>query len=190
MLELLQLSPPVGIKARKYRSYEKTMLYNKKDIENMKTFDIDNPMWEAYAQLVEGATNVPVARLHRKVENLQAALDTENEWWQRLAVALGWSKWDVGIEKSSKIKKAKDKESRDTSKEEENRKKDDGRCVAISRSGNRCKNKAESGGYCTIHAKVEKRTDGKKTQCTKIKSDGKRCKMKTSAKSDRCYYHD
>ena len=99
MLELLQLSPPVGIKARKYRSYEKTMLYNKKDIENMKTFDIDNPMWEAYAQLVEGATNVPVARLHRKVENLQAALDTENEWWQRLAVALGWSKWDVGIDR-------------------------------------------------------------------------------------------
>ena len=64
----------------------------------MDTFDINNPMWRAYAQLVEGATNIPVARLFRKVENINAALDAENQWWQRVAVALGWSKWDVGIE--------------------------------------------------------------------------------------------
>ena len=67
-------------------------------MRHMKTFDIDNPSWEAYANLIEGTTNVPVARLHRKIQNVRAALDSENQWWQRLAVGLGWSKWDVGIE--------------------------------------------------------------------------------------------
>ena len=44
--------------------------------------------------------------------------------------------------------------------------------------------------YCTIHDKVEQRTDGAKVQCSQIKSDGERCKMKTSNKSGKCYYHD
>ena len=75
-------------------------------------------------------------------------------------------------------------------KEEENKKKDDGRCIAINRHGERCKNDAISGGYCTIHEKKEQRTDGTKVQCSQIKSDGNRCKMKTSNKSGKCYYHD
>lgn len=120
--ELIQLSPPIGIKKRKLDSFEKTLEFNKKVIPEMDTFDIDNPIWYAYAQLIEGATNIPVARLHRKVENVRAALNSENEWWQRLAVGLGWSKWDVGIEnkeveavkekikeQKKKIKKSKDK---------------------------------------------------------------------------------
>ena len=65
------------------------------------------------------------------------------------------------------------------------------KCAAISKSGSRCKKDIEPGeSYCTIHAKVEQRKDGEKKQCTKIKSDGKRCKMKTSSKSGLCYYHD
>jgi uncharacterized protein (DUF2461 family) len=113
--ELIQLSPPIGIKKRKLDGFEKTLEYNKKVIPEMDTFDIDNPVWYAYAQLIEGATNIPVARLHRKVENVRAALNSENEWWQRLAVGLGWSKWDVGIENKEveavkeKIKKQKKK---------------------------------------------------------------------------------
>jgi hypothetical protein len=96
--ELLQLSPPIGIKIRKLDSFEKTMEYNKKVIPEMDTFDIDNPMWDAYGNLIEGLTNVPVARLNRKVENVRSAIDSENAWWQRLALALGWSKWELGIE--------------------------------------------------------------------------------------------
>ena len=37
---------------------------------------------------------------------------------------------------------------------------------------------------------IEKREDGKQIQCKKIKSDGNRCKMKTTNKSGFCYYHD
>ena len=47
-----------------------------------------------------------------------------------------------------------------------------------------------SGGFCTIHEKVESRKDGKQVQCSATKSNGKRCKMKTTNKSGRCYYHD
>ena len=105
--ELLQLSPPIGIKLRKLDSFERTMEYNKKVIPEMETFDIDNPMWDAYANLVEGLTNVPVARLLRKVENVRSALDSENAWWQRVALGLGWSKWELGIE-DKEIKEVKE----------------------------------------------------------------------------------
>jgi len=120
--ELIQLSPPIGIKKRKLDGFEKSLEFNKKVIPEMDTFDLDNPIWGAYAQLIEGATNIPVARLHRKVENVRAALNSENEWWQRLAVGLGWSKWDVGIENKEveavkeKIKKQK-KENKKKKKE-------------------------------------------------------------------------
>jgi hypothetical protein len=96
--ELLQLSPPVGIKLRKIDSFEKTMEFNKKVIPEMDTFDLDNPIWDAYGNLTEGLTNIPVARLIRKVENVRSAIDSENAWWQRLALGLGWSKWELGIE--------------------------------------------------------------------------------------------
>jgi len=43
---------------------------------------------------------------------------------------------------------------------------------------------------CTVHEKAEQNESGKKTQCTHIKSSGKRCGMKTSSKSGLCYYHD
>ena len=106
--ELLQISPPVGIKIRKLDSFEKTMAFNQKVIPEMDTFDLDNPIWDAYGNLVEGATNVPVARLLRKVENVRSALNSENAWWQRVALGLGWSKWELGIE-DKEIKEVKER---------------------------------------------------------------------------------
>ena len=97
IMEMLQLSPPIGIKARKLSSAEKTYDYNKEVIKEMETFDIDNPIWSAVGNTVEATTNVPLARLHRKTMNLRQAANTENEWWQRLAMAMGWSQWDVGV---------------------------------------------------------------------------------------------
>tara|TARA_Y100000004_G_scaffold27318_1_gene27905 strand:- start:261 stop:7424 length:7164 start_codon:yes stop_codon:yes gene_type:complete len=126
--ELLQLSPPVGIKIRKLDSFEKTMEYNKKVIPEMSKFDIDNPIWDAYGNLVEGATNVPVARLLRKVENVRTALDSENAWWQRLALGLGWSKWELGIE-DKEIKEVKEqikKTNKQINKETKRKKKSGG----------------------------------------------------------------
>ena len=64
-------------------------------------------------------------------------------------------------------------------------------CSGVKSNGERCTIKVgREGGKCTIHQKVEQRTDGKKVQCKKIKSDKKRCGMQTSNKSGYCYYHD
>ena len=114
MMEMLQLSPPIGIKARKLSSAEKTYDYNKKVIKEMETFDIDNPIWGAVGNTVEATTNVPLARLHRKTMNLRQAANAENEWWQRLAMALGWSQWDVGV-KNEEVEDVK-KKIKDTKK--------------------------------------------------------------------------
>ena len=37
--------------------------------------------------------------MYNIVNNAQAALDKNNKAWQRIAVALGWNTWDVGIER-------------------------------------------------------------------------------------------
>jgi len=140
--------------------------------------------------------------------NIDNALDANNEWWQRVALVLGWNTWDLGIKDADiegiktdiKKKKKKNKiKTKNTKNESVNRRKQEQErkegktviCAAFSKSGNRCKTKVESGSsYCTIHAKVKQNKSGKKTQCRKTKSNGKRCKMQTSAASGYCYYHD
>ena len=121
MMEMLQLSPPIGIKARKLSSAEKTYEYNKKVIKEMETLDIDNPVWSAVGNVIEATTNIPLARLHRKTMNLRQAMNSENEWWQRLSMAMGWSQWDVGVkneevEQVKKKIKEKKKQNRKTKK--------------------------------------------------------------------------
>jgi hypothetical protein len=173
--------------------------------------------------VTEAVTNIPLGRLHKKLTNLEQALDSNNEWWKRVALVLGWNTWDLDIkdqdieELKINIKERKKKDKKKESKKKEKKKIEDKnkdlekaniekqrkeirennysdkgiKCAAISKSGSRCKKDIEPGeSYCTIHAKVEQRKDGEKKQCTKIKSDGKRCKMKTSSKSGLCYYHD
>ena len=207
LLQLLSFSPPIGSKARKVYSSIKTDQYNK-DVYMRRGFTLDNPIWQAIGNVVEGITNVPLGRMSNKMLNIDNALDENNKWWQRAALLLGWNTWDLGIrdpdiEKIKKdIKKEKQtgKKTQETinqeninkrKQEQERREGKTVKCIAVSRSGNRCKNEVEPGSsYCTIHAKVEQNKTGKKTQCKKIKSDGKRCKMKTSAVSGYCYYHD
>jgi len=100
-IELLQLSPPIGIKVRKLARAEKSLQWNKDAMKEMSLFDIDNPIWEMTTTWIEGLTNIPLARLHRKAQNISSGLDSENAWWQRIAVLAGWSRWDIGIENKS-----------------------------------------------------------------------------------------
>ena len=108
MMELLQLSPPIGIKARKLQQAEKTLKYNAKEIEKASLFDIQNPIYESAALTTEALTNIPVNRLHTKARNLRDATNNEYEWWKRVAMGLGWSKWNLG-ETEKEIKKDKEK---------------------------------------------------------------------------------
>ena len=92
---LLNMSPTIGSKFSKLDQAGNTYNYNKKEILE-KGLSLDNTKGiEAAALTVEAITNVPVARLIRKYENIQGALDDRNENWQRGMNALGWSGWDV-----------------------------------------------------------------------------------------------
>jgi len=214
ILQLLGFSPPIGSKLRKVYSSIQTDKFNK-DVFKRRGFTLDNPIWSAVGNVVEGVTNVPLGRFSQKMLNIDNALDANNKWWQRTALVLGWNTWDLGIKdadiedikkeikKEKKVEakektrikreeKKKEKEEENKSIIEENKKKSkkDGLCSAVSKGGKRCKKKAINGGMCTIHEKAVQRKDGKQTQCIKRKSNGKRCGMKTSSKSGLCYYHD
>ena len=103
MIEALNLSPPIGSKARKLYSATQTMKFNKDEIaEN--GFGINNPAHLAVGNVVSAVTNVPLDRVVRKVNNLKEAADNEHAAWQRIAMSLGWSTWDVGINPYDKKK--------------------------------------------------------------------------------------
>jgi hypothetical protein len=107
MAEALQVSPPIGIKARKLVQAERDLVWKKKVIDEMETFDIENPIWSAYTSYIEGITNVPVNRMYNKTMNMREALDNQNSAFERLLMFSGWSKWNLGIEE---VKKSKSKQ--------------------------------------------------------------------------------
>ena len=118
VVEALNLSPVLGIKARKIVNAEKTLNYNKKVIDQMETFDIDNPQWSATTSYVEGFTNLPLNRLYNKTQNVRQALNNDHANWERTLMFLGWSQYNLNItnEKMDNIKnKTKRKGKRATS---------------------------------------------------------------------------
>ena len=60
-----------------------------------KGWSLDNPAYLAAGQVVSAATNIPLDRGIRKLQNLKDASDAENEEWMRVANALGWAKWEL-----------------------------------------------------------------------------------------------
>ena len=223
LLEALNLSPPIGIKARKLYSAAQTWEFNNEVIDHMSKTDIDNPAYDAIFTATEALTNLPLSRAYNKFSNIKEALNSENEMWKRIALALGWSSWSLGIQNQSltdakgevrdlrdaatekrreerKVEREREREEEDQKVEDENLEiqeeeraqgEENILCAAVNRAGKRCGTKVVEGkNFCTIHEEAEQRTDGVKTQCSHIKSDGKRCKMQTSNKSGLCYYHD
>ena len=137
VLQVLSLSPPIGSKLRKINSALAGEAFNK-DILEARGFSIMedgrinlSPAYSIIGSVVEGTTNIPLARMVDLINGYSEALDSRNTTWQRIALALGWKTWDVGakneehdlitIEAKAKRKeegKAKAKKTR-----EENRKK-------------------------------------------------------------------
>ena len=209
LVEALNVSPPLGIKARKIVNAERTLNYNKDIMEEMGTFDIENPQWSANTSYIEALTNIPVNRLYNKTLNVRQSLNNQHDAYQRVLMFSGWSQWNLGIGDSEKIEEVKEtiKEKKKKAKlgerteekkrvlaekakegeEKQKKEKKEGKQVTCLV----CKLPIEPGKkYCTIHEKKEQNKSGKKKQCRKYKNDGSRCKMETSNKSGFCYYHD
>jgi len=102
--ELTQVSPPIGSKIRKLSSAGKSFEWNKKEMME-KGWSLDNPAYLAVANIVSAATNVPLDRAIKKIDNLKNASNTDLETWKRIASFGGWSKWQLNIEKAKEKKK-------------------------------------------------------------------------------------
>jgi hypothetical protein len=108
-LKSLTLSPPIDTKVRKLMSAARAFTY-KQSLKDMKTkgASVDNPAALAAGQVISAAANVPIDRFIIKARNIKGALDQQNETWQQIALALGYSEWQLGIEKDkSKTDKTK-----------------------------------------------------------------------------------
>jgi hypothetical protein len=121
IMEGLNFSPVVGIKARKFVNAEKTLNYNKKVIPEMETFDLDNPVWSAVTNLIEASTNAPTNRLYNKTINVRDAMDTQFSTFQRIMMFSGYSKWNQGIDdpKMEAIRESVKKKSKNKKKKSE-----------------------------------------------------------------------
>ncbi len=96
--KLLDISPPLDSKITKVRSSLYTLEY-----EGDKMLDaglnLDNPAAMASAQFISAATNVPLDRVLRLYDNVKGAVAEDTEAWQRVALLLGWSTWELGMQK-------------------------------------------------------------------------------------------
>jgi len=145
MQELISLSPPIGSKVRKIINAVKSYDFNKDIIDQM-DHGVNNPAWNIFTNVVEGVTNAPVARIQNKLNNVREAFEGDHEMWQRIALVMGWQKWDLGI-KDAEIEKAREKVKQQKKQEKKTEKRSGNkkvRCFATKANGRRCKNMTDN----------------------------------------------
>ena len=104
VLEVANMSPPIGSKLRKTYSALQQTKYDKDLIEARGWGVMQDgrvhlgPLYSVTGKAVEVTTNFPLDRLVNKVENISQAFNSENTAVQRIATGLGYSPWSVGIE--------------------------------------------------------------------------------------------
>ena len=57
-----------------------------------------SPSYSVLGNVVEGVTNIPLARMTEEVARLSEMLDSRNTSMQRIALGLGWRTWDVNAD--------------------------------------------------------------------------------------------
>ena len=68
-MEVLKISPPISSKIGKLKSAGRTWDWNQKEMRE-KGWSLDNPAWLASGQVVSAATNIPLDRGIKKLQNL------------------------------------------------------------------------------------------------------------------------
>ncbi len=104
LLQAINLSPPLGSKARKIYNGLETMDYEK-DVIAERGFGVKidgkfqlSPSYQVLGNLTSAATNLPLDRIVSELDVVAESLDSRNTEMQRLALALGWKSWEVGAE--------------------------------------------------------------------------------------------
>jgi len=108
LMEALNFSPVVGIRARSIVSAEKELNYNMPIIKEMSMLDIDNPMWPAVTNYIQ-VTGFPANRIYQKTINLRNAADNQYTAFQRTMFFSGYTTWSLNLGDTQKMKDIKEK---------------------------------------------------------------------------------
>ena len=92
------LSPPINSKLQKLLRASRRFQY-KQEREKIREMGIStqNPAVISAGEVLSAVFNLPADRAIRKWNNLVLASDSETELWQSIALALGYSEWDVKL---------------------------------------------------------------------------------------------
>jgi hypothetical protein len=183
IIQLLGFSPPIGSKLRKIYSAIQTEEFNK-GVSEKRGFTLDNPTWSSWGNVIEGFTNIPLGRISNKLLNIDNALDSQNQWWERAALLLGWNTWDLGIKDPDIIAvKGEIKEERKVEKKEEALIKKEEKKKEVEEE-NISKEKAN------IELQKKEIEDGNESpDCAAINKRGERCGTKIEKGSTYCTVH-
>ena len=108
-LEATGISPPVNAKLNDIVAIGNIYKYNHKQIEKDPfELSINNPTLEIAGNAASFA-GVPLDRVIRKTQNLNAAINEELDAWTRLWLVAGWSKWELGVDDKQSGSKPKPK---------------------------------------------------------------------------------
>ena len=112
-LEITSISPPINSKIKKFQAAFRAFEY-KQEREKMKElgFSIDNPAFMSGGRLLSVGFNIPADRLIQKMQNLKYATQKENEFWQSIGLAMGYTYWDLMMDDPVKKEMEKRKERR------------------------------------------------------------------------------
>ena len=91
-------SPALDSKFKKLQSAGRTFTY-KQELEKIRTrgFALNNPALDAALKIVSAFANIPADRVLRKLNHIVESTDSRNAIWQRIALAMGWGEWELGI---------------------------------------------------------------------------------------------
>ena len=187
ILRLLGFSPPIQSKLRKIYQSIQTKRFNEGVFEK-RGFSLDNPLWNAIGNVIEGVTNIPLGRLSQKILNIDNAMDASNEWYKRVALLLGWNTWDLGI-KDPDIVEAKEEVKKEKKKEKEKEKEEKKEATKIIKKKEKEKENKKKEEENKELQKKEKE-EGKKVLCAAISKKGTRCKNEILSGQTYCTIHE
>jgi len=125
LLEILNLSPPIGSKLRKINNAIKTKDYNR-EVMNKQGWDVTldgkvnlSPSYNVIASLAEAITNLPLERALVEIDAIVETFDARNTTFQRIALALGYRTWDVGTKNEERdLVKLESKEAKERARKQ------------------------------------------------------------------------
>ena len=104
IIELMNISPPIGSKLRKLYSAIQTRKFDKDvieahpwDIVIQDEFNI-SPTYNIIGNVVSALFNLPLDRALMEITSIAEAFDTRNTIYQRIALALGWRTWGLNVQ--------------------------------------------------------------------------------------------